>query len=90
MSDSDSELEYEEVGDEGEEEEEEEEEKPKVATIIKGKRVLSAPVSAAPTKEDYLGLMAKANKEPNRFKKRMDIARAKKMKQKVVLQQQFH
>jgi hypothetical protein len=36
-----------------------------------------------PSKDDYRGLMSKANKQPNKFKKRLDVARAKKLKQKV-------
>lgn len=35
------------------------------------------------TIEDYQGIMSKANKQPNKFKKRLDVSRAKKLKAKV-------
>lgn len=88
MSDSESDEEYQEMDQEEDQEEEEEEveEKPKLKAIRPTKsssKTAETSTSSAPTKDDYLDLMAKANKQTNRFKKRMDIARAKKLKQKV-------
>ncbi|ODN00505.1 putative ribosome production factor 1 [Orchesella cincta] len=36
-----------------------------------------------PSLDDYHGVMSKANKQPNRHKKRMDVAKAKKLKAKL-------